>query len=68
VLAARATSVSDTTGAGDASVGAFTVALARGLAPEAALALAAEIGARAVAAVGPAGLGLVAPRPVQLGD
>jgi ribokinase len=59
--ASRATRIVDTTGAGDASVGAFTVALAGGRTPKAALGLAAEIAARALAAVGPAGLGLADP-------
>ena len=63
-LASRAASVADTTGAGDASVGAFTATLARGLAPQAALEVAADIAAHAVAAVGPAGLGLADPAPV----
>ena len=61
----RATRVVDTTGAGDASVGALMVGLAQGLAPAAALELAATIAARAVSAVGPAGLGLALPTVVE---
>jgi ribokinase len=61
----RATRVADATGAGDAGVGALTVGLAQGLAPAAALELAAAITARAVSAVGPAGLGLALPGAVE---
>jgi sugar/nucleoside kinase (ribokinase family) len=57
-LASRATQIADATGAGDASVGALAAGLARGLTPEAALALAADVAARTVTAVGAAGLGL----------
>jgi ribokinase len=58
---ARAGPVVDPTGAGDACVGALAAGLARGLDDVALLALAGEIAARAVAGVGPAGLGLVIP-------
>ncbi len=53
-----ATSVTDATGAGDASVGAIAAGLARGLDVEAAVRRAAEIAALAVGGVGPMGLGL----------
>jgi sugar/nucleoside kinase (ribokinase family) len=48
----------DPTGAGDACVGALAAGLARGLDDAALLALGNEVAARAVAGVGPAGLGL----------
>jgi sugar/nucleoside kinase (ribokinase family) len=53
-----ATDVKDTTGAGDASVGAIAAGLARGLDVAAAVGRAAEIAARAVGGIGPTGLGL----------
>jgi ribokinase len=56
--AARAAPVVDPTGAGDACVGALGAGLARRLDDPALLALASEVAARAVAGIGPAGLGL----------
>jgi ribokinase len=55
---ARPGLVVDPTGAGDACVGALAVGMARGLDDPALLALASEVAARAVAGVGPSGLGL----------
>ncbi len=51
----------DTTGAGDATCGALAVAAARGLDLADTLDLAAHVGARAVCALGPVGLGLDLP-------
>lgn len=56
--------VVDTTGAGDASVGALAAALVQGLDPEAAVGIAAEVAAGALRDVGPAGLGLAMPAAV----
>jgi ribokinase len=56
-------SVVDPTGAGDACVGALGAGVARGLDDPALLALGVEVAARAVAGLGPAGLGLVSPEP-----
>jgi sugar/nucleoside kinase (ribokinase family) len=58
---ARSGPVVDPTGAGDACVGALAAGLARGLDDAALLALASEVAARAVAGVGPTGLGLAVP-------
>jgi sugar/nucleoside kinase (ribokinase family) len=52
------------TGAGDACVGALGAGVARGLDDGALLALGLEVAARAVAGVGPEGLGLVSPTTV----
>jgi sugar/nucleoside kinase (ribokinase family) len=49
--------VVDPTGAGDACVGALAAGLARGLEDAALLRLGVEVAARAIAAIGPAGLG-----------
>ena len=57
--------VVDPTGAGDACVGAFAAGLARGLDDAALLALGSEVAARAVAGIGPAGLGLVVAAAVR---
>ena len=51
----------DPTGAGDACVGALGAGVARGLDDPALLALALEVAARAVAGLGPEGLGLASP-------
>jgi sugar/nucleoside kinase (ribokinase family) len=55
---AFASRVVDPTGAGDACVGALGAGLAHGLDDPALLALGLEVSARAVAGVGPEGLGL----------
>jgi sugar/nucleoside kinase (ribokinase family) len=62
---ARPGPVVDPTGAGDACVGALAAGLARGLDDAALLALGSEVAARAVAGVGPAGLGLAVPVAVR---
>ena len=51
----------DPTGAGDACVGALGAGVARGLDDPALLALGLEVAARAVAGLGPEGLGLATP-------
>ena len=58
---ARAAAVVDPTGAGDACVGALGAGLGRGLDDPALLALGIEIASRALAGVGPEGLGLPSP-------
>jgi sugar/nucleoside kinase (ribokinase family) len=55
---ARPGPVVDPTGAGDACVGGLAAGLARGLDDAALLGLASEVAARAVAGIGPTGLGL----------
>jgi sugar/nucleoside kinase (ribokinase family) len=60
-VAPRAGPVVDPTGAGDACVGALAAGVARGLDDAALLALGGEVAARAVAGIGPAGLGLAVP-------
>ena len=57
--------VIDPTGAGDACVGALAAGLARGLDDAALLALGSEVAARAVAGIGPAGLGLAVAAAVR---
>jgi ribokinase len=59
--ASRARRLVDTTGAGDATVGALAVGLARGLAVPDLLEQASLVAARCVADVGPRGLGLKVP-------
>ena len=54
----RAREIADSTGAGDAAVGALAVGLARGFPARELLRLASGIAARAAGAVGPGGLGL----------
>jgi sugar/nucleoside kinase (ribokinase family) len=64
-IAARPGPVIDPTGAGDACVGALAAGLARGLDDAALLALGSEVAARAVAGIGPAGLGLAVAAAVR---